>query len=86
MCVYLFHHLDTSGQVHTEVNHFPMDTFSNILLLLKYKHVMVEELLQFFVGKVDAELLEAIELMIVAEEKSGKGCSTKKRNKKTQIH
>ena len=62
MILYLFHHFDTSSQVHTEVHHFPVNTFTNIFLLLEHEHVMIEKLLQLFVGEVDAELLEAIEL------------------------
>ena len=36
------------------------DTFSHILFLLNNKHVMVEELLQLLVDKVDGELLESV--------------------------
>lgn len=32
------------------------------ILCLQHEHVVVEELLQLLVGKVDAELLEAVEL------------------------
>ena len=44
--------------MHTEENQ--ADTFSHILFLLNNKHVMVEELLQLLVDKVDGELLESI--------------------------
>ena len=46
--------------MHTEENQ--ADTFSHILFLLNNKHVMVEELLQLLVDKVDGELLEAVVL------------------------
>ena len=46
--------------MHTEENQ--ADTFSHILFLLNNKHVMVEELLQFLVDKVDRDLFESIVL------------------------
>lgn len=39
-----------------------MQTFSHVFFLFKYKHVMIEKLLQFFVAKVDAHLLEPVEV------------------------
>ena len=35
-----------------------------VLLLLKDEHGVVEELLQFLIGEVDAELLQAVELIL----------------------
>ena len=60
--LYLLHELDASLQVHTEIHKDPIDTFLLVLFLLKHEHVMVEELLQLFVGEVDAKLLETVEL------------------------
>lgn len=57
---YLLDQLDTGSQVHSEVNELPDDTLFLILLLLKDKHVMIEELLQFLIGEVDTQLLETI--------------------------
>ena len=37
-----------------KVNKFPLDPLTSILFLLQDKHVVVEELLQFFIGIVDA--------------------------------
>lgn len=37
-------------------------TFPQVLFLFQDKHVMVEKLLQFFIAKVDAYLLEAVEV------------------------
>lgn len=59
---YLLYQFDTSGQIHAEVNKHPFDAFFLVLLLFKYEHMMIEELLQFLVGEVDAELLKAVEL------------------------
>ena len=59
---YLLDELNAGSQVHTEVNELPFNTFLLVLLLLQYKHVVVEELLQFLIGEVDAELLQAVEL------------------------
>lgn len=38
----------------------PDDVFSSVLFLLQPEHVLDEELLQLLVGKVDAELFEAV--------------------------
>ncbi|OAD59362.1 hypothetical protein WN48_09193 [Eufriesea mexicana] len=61
---YLLDQFDTSGQVHAEVNKHPIDAFSLVLLLFEYKHMVIEELLQFLVGEVDAELLKAVVLLL----------------------
>merc|ERR1719376_1531107 len=39
-----------------------MDTFTFVFFLLKDEHVVVEELLKFFVGEVNTKLLESVEL------------------------
>ena len=49
-------------QIHTEVHKGPVNTLALVLLLLKHKHVVVEELLELLVGEVDTQLLEAVEL------------------------
>jgi hypothetical protein len=51
-------------QVHSEVNEGPGDPLSRVLLLLQDEHVMVEELLQLFVGEVDTKLFKTVELEI----------------------
>merc|ERR1712172_66929 len=56
----LLKHGDAFLQVHTKVNIAPLKTFPDILLLLQYKHVVVEELLELLIGKVDADLFKAI--------------------------
>lgn len=38
------------------------NTFSHVLLLLENEHVMIEKLLKLLVAKVDAHLLEAVEV------------------------
>jgi len=60
--IYLLDKFDTGCQVHTEINESPLDTFTLVFFLFKYKHVMVKELLQLFIGKVDAKLLKTVEL------------------------
>ena len=62
---YLLHQLNASGQVHTEIDEFPVNTFLLVFFLLKHEHVVVEELLQLLVGEVDAKLLKAVELRMV---------------------
>jgi len=49
-------------KVHAKVNELPLDTFFSVLFLLEDEHMMVEELLQTFVGVVDAQLLERVVL------------------------
>merc|ERR1711962_1434022 len=58
----LLKHDDGGSQVHTEVDHDPVNALSNVFLLLNDKHVVVEELLQLLVHKVDGDLLEAVVL------------------------
>ena len=58
----LLDELDAGGQVHPKVDELPLDAFLLVLLLLQHEHVVVEKLLQFLVGKVDAQLLKAVEL------------------------
>lgn len=60
--LYLFDQIDTCEQVHAKIYEGPLNALPRVLLLFEDKHVVVEELLQLLVGKVDAELLEAVEL------------------------
>jgi len=60
--IYLFDEVDARLQVHTEVNKYPFDTLAFILFLLEHEHMVVEKLLKFLIGEVDAELFESIEL------------------------
>ncbi|ETE60060.1 hypothetical protein L345_14201, partial [Ophiophagus hannah] len=57
---YLFQKLNASLEIETKVNEDPVDAFSLVFLLLQHKHVVVEKLLQLFVGEVDAELFKAV--------------------------
>lgn len=56
----LFYEFDAGSQVHPKVNELPFNSFFLVLLLLQDKHVVVEKLLQFLIGEVDAELLQAV--------------------------
>merc|ERR1711863_53201 len=56
----LLKHDDGGGQVHAEVHHHPVNALSDILLLLDNKHMVVEELLELLVDKVDGDLLEPV--------------------------
>ena len=58
----LFNELNASSQVHPKVNEFPFNAFLLVLLLFQHEHVVVEELLQFLIGEVDAQLLKAVEI------------------------
>lgn len=59
---YLLDQFDTGSQVHSKVDKLPDDTLFLIFLLLEDEHVMIEELLQFLVREVDAQLLKTVEL------------------------
>jgi hypothetical protein len=60
---YLLNQLNTSEQVHAEINEGPIDAFTFVLFLFQDKHVVVKELLQLLVCEVDADLFEAVELI-----------------------
>ena len=62
LTTYFLNKLNAGSQVHTKVNELPDNALFLVLLLLQDKHVVVEELLQFLIGEVDAELLQAVEL------------------------
>lgn len=64
----LFNELNASSQVHAEIDKLPRDTFSGIFFLFQHEHVMVEELLQLLVSKVNAKLLEAVILCVEESE------------------
>merc|ERR1719392_627330 len=57
----LLKHVNARLQVHTKVNIGPVKTLSDVLLLLKGEHVLVEELLEFLVDVVDTDLLKGVE-------------------------
>lgn len=59
---YLFDQINCRLQVHSKINERPGDALAFVLLLLQHKHVMVEVLLQAFVRKIYAKLIETIEL------------------------
>merc|ERR1712240_672182 len=58
----LLKHDDGGSQVNAEVNHDPVNALANVFLLLNDEHVVVEELLELLVHKVDGDLLEAVVL------------------------
>jgi hypothetical protein len=61
---YLLNKLNAGSQVHAEVNEGPDDSLLLVLLLLQDKHGVVEKLLQFLIGEVDAQLLHAVVLLM----------------------
>jgi hypothetical protein len=58
----LFDQINAGLQVETEVDEGPGNALPFVLLLLQDEHVMVEELLQFLVDKVDPKLFEAVQV------------------------
>ena len=61
--MYLLNEFNTSCQVHSEINKCPLDAFFLIFFLFEDEHVMVEELLELFIGEVDTKLLKAVTLL-----------------------
>ena len=58
----LLEEVDAGLQVHSEVDHGPVDALLEVFLLLKHEGVVVEELLKLLIAEVYAELLESIVL------------------------
>ncbi len=58
----LFYKLDTGLKIETEIDEFPLDSFSLVFFLFEDEHVMIEELLELFVHKIDPQLFEGVEL------------------------
>lgn len=69
---YLLDQIDTSEQVHSEIDEGPINAFLLVLLLFEYEHVVVKELLQLLIGEVNAELLETVVLLYEQYEKQVK--------------
>ena len=55
---YLLNEVHARLKVETKVDEIPFDALLAVLLLLQYKHVVVEELLQLLVGQIDTQLLK----------------------------
>ena len=58
---YLLNEVNGALKVETEVDELPINALLLVLLLLLHEHVVVEELLQPFVGVVDAQLLKRVD-------------------------
>jgi hypothetical protein len=61
--LYLLNQLNGGLKIQAKVNEDPINALSLIFFLFKYKHVVVEELLQSLVRIVNAQLFESIELI-----------------------
>lgn len=59
---YLFNELNAGRQIHPEIDELPLDPFLLVFFLFQDEHVMVEKLLQLFVGEINAQLLHAVVL------------------------
>ena len=67
----LLEHGDARLEIHSKVDHGPINALLNVLLLLKYKHVVVEELLKLLIAEVDANLLKSIVLQMSERKNNG---------------
>ena len=56
---HLFDEIDGRLKIQAKINKLPLDAFPLVLFLLQDEHSVVEELLQFLIGIIDAHLLEA---------------------------
>lgn len=63
ICTHPLNEVNASLQVQAKVYEGPVNALSLVLLLLQDEHVVVEELLQFLISEVDAQLLKAVELV-----------------------
>merc|ERR1739848_277999 len=53
-------HVNAFLQIHTKVHISPFKTFSDVLFLLKHKHVLIEKLLEFLISEIDTKLFKSI--------------------------
>lgn len=59
----LLYEVNAGLQIQAKVNEIPLYALPLILLLLQNEHGMVKELLQLFIGVVNAQLLKGVQLM-----------------------
>ena len=60
--MYLLNEINARLEIEAKVNEFPFNALLLVLLLLKDKHVMIEELLKLLIREIDAQLLKWIDL------------------------
>jgi hypothetical protein len=80
---YLFNKIYGRLKVQTEIYEDPLNPFSLVLFLLKYKHVVIEKLLQFLVREIDTQLVKTVHLSRVTQ---GSSETQKKEYKKITSH
>ena len=56
--MYLLNEINARLEIEAKVNEFPFNALLLVLLLLKDKHVMIEELLKLLIREIDAQLLK----------------------------
>lgn len=56
----LFNEFNAGSKVHPKVNELPLYAFFLVFLLLQHKHMMIKKLLQLFIGKINAQLFQAV--------------------------
>ena len=61
---YPLNQLNADSQVHAKVNKIPGNSLFHVLFLFQNKHGVIEKLLQFLIGEVDAQLLQGVELWV----------------------
>jgi hypothetical protein len=58
----LLNEVDGGLEIQSKVNESPFNSFTSIFLLFEGEHVVIEELLKSFVGIVNAQLFERVNL------------------------
>ena len=60
--MYLLNEVNARLEIEAKVNEFPFNALLLVLLLLKDKHVVIEELLKLLIREINAQLLKWIDL------------------------
>lgn len=60
--MYLLNEVNARLKIEAKVNEFPFNALLLVLLLLKDKHVVIEELLKLLIREINAQLLKWIDL------------------------
>lgn len=60
--IYLLDQINGGLKIQTEIHKFPIDVFPSVFFLFQNEHRMIEKLLQLFIGVINAQLFEGVQL------------------------
>ncbi len=63
--MYPFDQFNTSDKIHAEIDKVPLDALFGVFFLFLDEHNVVEELLQFLVGEIDAKSFETLSFFLL---------------------